>query len=110
VQVWPGGQVPPQSPNIPPHVNASVVEVVDEVDVVVGSSANVDEVDVELLLVVDGTTVVLVEDVLADELEVELVDELVAPGTVVVVVVGDVLLVDARVVDGRLVVVVAVAG
>jgi hypothetical protein len=87
------------------------VEVVDDVDVVVDSSTDVDvvEVEVALLDVVDGTRVV-------DELDVEVVDEeLVAPGRVLlvvarpVVVVVVVLLAGARVVDGRLVVV-TVAG
>jgi hypothetical protein len=93
-------------------VNPSVVDVVDDVDVVVDSSAGVELVEVELLLVVGGSSVVLVEAVAADVVDVELV----APGSVLLVVVGlavivvVVLGVEARVVDGRLVVVTTVAG
>ena len=108
--------MPPQSPKIPPHVNPSVVDVVDDVDVVVDSSASVELVEVELLVVV-VSSVVLVDDVIVDVLDVELVDEeVVAPGSVLLLVVGPavvvvvVLVVEIRVVDGRLVVVVTVAG
>jgi hypothetical protein len=93
-------------------VNPSVVDVVDDVDVVVDSSASVELVEVELLLVVVVARVVLVEDVVADVVDVELV----APGSVLLVVVGlavvvvVVLVVEARVVGGRLVVVTTVAG
>ena len=111
--------MPLQSPKIPPHVNPSVVDVVDDVDVVVDSSTSVElvQVEVELLLVVVVSSVVLVDDVVTNVLDVELVDEEpVAPGSVllvvglVVVVVVVVLVAEARVVDGRLVVVVTVAG
>jgi hypothetical protein len=120
-QACPGGHVPPQSPRIPPHVNPSVVEVDDDVDVVVDSTTSVELVVVEvllvvveLLLVVDVSTVVLVlvDDGVADVLEVEPA----AGGSVLLVVVGlaavvvVVLVAGARVVDGRLVVVVTAAG
>ena len=109
VQSWPGGHVPPQIPNRPPQVNPSVVDVVDDVDVVVDSSTGIELVEVELLLVVVGSSVVRVEAVVADVVDV-------APGSVLLVVVGlavvvvVVLVVEARVVDGRLVVVTTVAG
>jgi hypothetical protein len=90
-------------------VNPSVVDVVDDVDVVVDSSTGIELVEVELLLVVVGSSVVRVEAVVADVVDV-------APGSVLLVVVGlavvvvVVLVVEARVVDGRLVVVTTVAG
>jgi hypothetical protein len=112
VQVCPGGQVPLQRLRIPPQVNSSIVEVVDDVDVLVDVSSTMVlvEVDVALLLVVDGASVVLVEVAVPKELDVALVDvEVVAPGTVLLVDVV-VIVVEAPVVDGRLVVVVTVPG
>jgi hypothetical protein len=112
-------------------VDVSVVVLVDDVlvlDVLVVTTRRVDVVDdvellvvgVAVLLVVDVSIVVLVDDVVllddvvvapaSVEVVVDEVDvELVTPGSVLLVVLV-VLVVEGRVVDGRLVVVVTVAG